>query len=52
MPFQWHVHCMGILEGSIKEREWRGQTRGGRNPAHPSWASQTGWTIGEQGEAG
>lgn len=28
VPSDWHAHCTGVLEGNIKEREWRGQTEG------------------------
>ena len=35
VPFEWHAHCTGILEGSIKERKWSRQIRGEAKPSTP-----------------
>ena len=31
VPFEWHSHCTGILERSIKARKWMKQADQGRN---------------------
>ena len=39
VPFEWYTHCMGILEGSIKERQLRGRPGEKQNPPRPGLAS-------------